>query len=149
MAGEVRLGGGGARAEKPGQMVTDDVEVSLDAGSPYVSRGGAKLANALDSLGFRVAARRCLDVGASTGGFTDVLLQRGATEVVSVNVGYGELHWRLREDPRVTVLERVNARSLDCSVLPYRPDLVVADVSFISLRKVLPAVLACASADGF
>jgi 23S rRNA (cytidine1920-2'-O)/16S rRNA (cytidine1409-2'-O)-methyltransferase len=149
MAGQVRLGGGGARAEKPGQMVTSDVEVSVDAGLQYVSRGGVKLANALDLLGVSAGGRSCLDVGASTGGFTDVLLQRGAAHVTAVDVGYGELHWRLRENPRVTVLERVNARSLDCSVLPYRPDLVVADVSFISLRKVLPAVLSCASEGGF
>jgi 23S rRNA (cytidine1920-2'-O)/16S rRNA (cytidine1409-2'-O)-methyltransferase len=147
MAGQVRLGGGGARAEKPGQMVGDDVEVSVDRGQEYVSRGGVKLANALDALGVAVAGRRALDVGASTGGFTDVLLQRGAEHVVAVDVGYGELHWKLREDARVTVMERVNARSLGCDSLPYRPDLVVADVSFISLRKVLPAVLACAAED--
>jgi 23S rRNA (cytidine1920-2'-O)/16S rRNA (cytidine1409-2'-O)-methyltransferase len=147
MAGEVRLGGGGARAEKPGQMVTDDVEVSVERGAEYVSRGGVKLANALDSLGFEVGGRRALDAGASTGGFTDCLLQRGAEHVVAVDVAYGELHWKLREDPRVTVLERTNARALDCAALPYRPDLVVADLSFISLRKVLPAVLACAGAD--
>jgi 23S rRNA (cytidine1920-2'-O)/16S rRNA (cytidine1409-2'-O)-methyltransferase len=147
MAGQVRLGGGGARAEKPGQMVGDDVEVSVDRGQEYVSRGGVKLANALDALGIAVDGRRALDVGASTGGFTDVLLQRGAEHVVAVDVGYGELHWRLREDARVTVMERVNARSLERDSLPYRPDLVVADVSFISLRKVLPAVLACAAED--
>jgi 23S rRNA (cytidine1920-2'-O)/16S rRNA (cytidine1409-2'-O)-methyltransferase len=128
--------------------VADDVEVSVDAGDEYVSRGGVKLANALDVLGLDVAGRRALDVGASTGGFTDVLLQRGAEHVVAVDVGYGELHWRLREDPRVTVMERMNARALDCAALPYRPGLVVADVSFISLRKVLPAVLRCA-ADEF
>jgi 23S rRNA (cytidine1920-2'-O)/16S rRNA (cytidine1409-2'-O)-methyltransferase len=144
MAGEVRVGGGGARAEKPGQMVAEDVDVTVDRGDDYVSRGGVKLANALDVLGIEVAGRRALDVGASTGGFTDVLLQRGAEHVVAVDVGYGELHWRLREDPRVTVMERVNARSLGCDALSYRPNLVVADVSFISLRKVLPAVLACA-----
>jgi 23S rRNA (cytidine1920-2'-O)/16S rRNA (cytidine1409-2'-O)-methyltransferase len=149
MAGQVRVGGGGARAAKPGQLVPDDVEVAVEAGADYVSRGGVKLANALDALGVEVAGRRCLDAGASTGGFTDVLLQRGASRVVAVDVGYGELHWRLREDPRVTAMERVNARSLDCGALPYRPDLVVADLSFISLRKVLPAVLACAAADGF
>jgi 23S rRNA (cytidine1920-2'-O)/16S rRNA (cytidine1409-2'-O)-methyltransferase len=148
MAGQVRLGGGGARAQKPGQMVGEDVEVSVDRGQEYVSRGGVKLANALDALGVTVAGRRALDVGASTGGFTDVLLQRGAEHVVAVDVGYGELHWKLREDARVTVMERVNARSLECDSLPYRPGLVVADVSFISLRKVLPAVLACA-ADEF
>jgi 23S rRNA (cytidine1920-2'-O)/16S rRNA (cytidine1409-2'-O)-methyltransferase len=147
MAGQVRLGAGGARAQKPGQMVTEDVDVRVDAGQEYVSRGGVKLANALDAFGLAVAGRQALDVGASTGGFTDVLLQRGASHVVAVDVGYGELHWNLREDQRVTVMERVNARSLDCEALPYRPDLVVADVSFISLRKVLPRVLACADAD--
>jgi 23S rRNA (cytidine1920-2'-O)/16S rRNA (cytidine1409-2'-O)-methyltransferase len=87
--------------------------------------------------------RLCLDVGASTGGFTDCLLQRGAEHVIALDVAYGELHWRLREDPRVTVIERVNARALEPEQLPYRPDLVVADLSFISLGKVLPAVLAC------
>src|SRR3954452_11351350 len=148
-AGRVRLGGAGRRAAKPGQMVASDVAVAVETGDAYVSRGGVKLANALDALGIDVAGRRALDVGASTGGFTDVLLQRDAEHVIAVDVGYGELHWRLREDPRVTVLERVNARSLDQSALPYRPDLVVADVSFISLRKVLPAVLECTSEDGF
>jgi 23S rRNA (cytidine1920-2'-O)/16S rRNA (cytidine1409-2'-O)-methyltransferase len=143
MAGEVRIGNEPAR--KPGQMVADDVEIAVAAGPDYVSRGGVKLANALDRLGIAVEGRRALDVGASTGGFTDVLLQRGAAAVVALDVAYGELHWRLRQDPRVTVLERTNARSLDCGSLPYRPDLVVADVSFISLTKVLPAVLACAA----
>src|SRR3954468_2571804 len=119
MAGQVRLGGGGARADKPGQMVAEDVEVSVDPGDAYVSRGGVKLANALEALGVEVAGRRALDVGASTGGFTDVLLQRGAEHVVAVDVGYGELHWSLREDPRVTVLERVNARALTADQLPY------------------------------
>jgi 23S rRNA (cytidine1920-2'-O)/16S rRNA (cytidine1409-2'-O)-methyltransferase len=141
-AGRVRLRGSVC---KPGQMVTGDVEVTIDPGDDYASRGGVKLANALDTLGFDVAARRCLDVGASTGGFTDVLLRRGAGHVVALDVGDRDLlHPRLREDARVTVLDRVNARSLEPSALPYAPDLVVADVSFISLRKVLPAVLACA-----
>jgi 23S rRNA (cytidine1920-2'-O)/16S rRNA (cytidine1409-2'-O)-methyltransferase len=146
LAGEVRLGADGRRAEKAGQLVPPDVEVSVDAPPAYVSRGGVKLANALDALGVEVAGRRCLDVGASTGGFTDVLLQRGASHVVALDVAYGELAYSLRTDPRVTVLERVNARSLDCGAMPYAPELVVADVSFISLRKVLPAVLACAGA---
>src|SRR3954453_1012282 len=149
MAGPGGRGGGGARAGEPGPVVADDVEVSVDPGRQYVSRGGVKLANALESLGIPTEGRHALDVGASTGGFTDVLLQRGAERVVAVDVGYGELHWKLREDPRVTVMERVNARALDCSSLPYRPDLVVADVSFISLRKVLPAVLGCAAPGGF
>src|SRR3954464_2670173 len=147
LAGDVLLLPGRRRADKPGQMVTDDVELGVAAAPAYVSRGGVKLANALDAFGLDVAGRRALDVGASTGGFTDVLLQRGASHVVAVDVGYGELHWKLREDARVTVMERVNARSLECDALPYRPALVGAGVSFISLRKVLPAVLDCAAAD--
>jgi 23S rRNA (cytidine1920-2'-O)/16S rRNA (cytidine1409-2'-O)-methyltransferase len=142
MAGAVRIGGEPAR--KPGQMVGDDDEITVERGPEYVSRGGIKLANALDALGVPVEGRRALDVGASTGGFTDVLLRRGAVSVVALDVAYGELNWGLRQDPRVTVLERTNARSLDPAVLPYRPDLIVADVSFISLTKVLPAVLAAA-----
>ncbi len=146
MAGAVRVGGEPAR--KPGQMVADDDEITVARGPEYVSRGGIKLAGAIDTLGVPVEGRKALDVGASTGGFTDVLLQRGAAAVVALDVAYGELHWRLRQDPRVTVLERTNARHLQAEALPYRPDLVVADVSFISLTKVLPAVLACA-ADRF
>jgi 23S rRNA (cytidine1920-2'-O)/16S rRNA (cytidine1409-2'-O)-methyltransferase len=145
LAGDVHLGPGRRRAEKPGQLVADDVMLDVAAPPPYVSRGGVKLANALDALGLDVAGRRALDVGASTGGFTDCLLQRGAAHVVALDVAYGELALALRDDPRVTVLERVNARALDPAALPYRPDLVVADVSFISLTKVLPAVLACAA----
>ncbi len=147
MAGEVRIGAHGERAAKPGQLVGDDVALGLDERPRYVSRGGIKLANALDELGVDPAERRCLDVGASTGGFTDCLLQRGAEAVVALDVAYGELDWRLRQDPRVTVAERVNARALDPSLLPYAPGLVVADVSFISLAKVLPAVLACAAPE--
>ncbi len=143
MAGEVRIGGNGERAQKPGQMVDPDVAVAVDERPRFVSRGGVKLANALDTFGLDPAGRRCLDVGASTGGFTDCLLQRGASHVVAVDVAYGELDWRLRNDPRVTVLERANARALAPAALPYAPDLVVADLSFISLAKVLPAVLAC------
>ena len=149
MAGEVRIGEDGRRAEKPGQLVADDVTLALDAAPDYVSRGGTKLVNALDALGLDVGGRRALDVGASTGGFTDVLLQRGAAHVVALDVAYGELHWKLRTDPRVTVLERVNARGIAPADLPYRPDMVVADVSFISLTKVLPAVLACCAPSGF
>ena len=143
MAGQVHLGPGRRRAEKPGQLVAPDVDVSVEGAQPYVSRGGIKLANALDALHVDPTGRRCLDVGASTGGFTDCLLQRGAEHVVALDVAYGELHWSLREHPRVTVIERLNARALAPDRLPYRPDLVVADLSFISLSKVLPAVLAC------
>src|ERR687885_1353666 len=148
MAGEVRLGTAGERAAKPGQLVTEDVAVAVDERPRYVSRGGIKLENALVATGIDPAGRRCLDVGASTGGFTDCLLQRGAAHVVAVDVAYGELDWSLRTDERVTVLERVNARALRPDQRPYRPDLVVADVSFISLTKVLPTVLACC-ADRF
>jgi 23S rRNA (cytidine1920-2'-O)/16S rRNA (cytidine1409-2'-O)-methyltransferase len=145
LAGEVRLGDEGRRADKPGQMVRDDVAVSVDAGRQFASRGGRKLANALDATGLDPAGRHALDVGASTGGFTDVLLQRGAAGVVALDVAYGELDWRLRNDPRVTVVERSNARDLAPGALPYVPDLIVMDVSFISAAKVLPAVLACAA----
>jgi 23S rRNA (cytidine1920-2'-O)/16S rRNA (cytidine1409-2'-O)-methyltransferase len=143
LAGDVHLGPGRRRAEKPGQLVPNDVELDVAAAPPYVSRGGTKLANALETFRLDVTGRRALDVGASTGGFTDCLLQRGAAHVVALDVAYGELAMALRDDPRVTVLERTNARALDPGALPYRPDLVVADVSFISLTKVLPAVLAC------
>jgi 23S rRNA (cytidine1920-2'-O)/16S rRNA (cytidine1409-2'-O)-methyltransferase len=146
MAGEVRVAG--QRAGKAGQMVSEDAVVEVEERPRFVSRGGVKLANALDALDVVVAGRRCLDVGASTGGFTDCLLQRGAAHVVALDVAYGELDWRLREDPRVTVLERVNARGLAPAQLPYRPELVTVDVSFISLGKVLPAVLA-ATAPAF
>ena len=145
MAGEVRVGEAGKRAAKPGQLVACDVALSVDDRPRYVSRGGQKLAAALDGTGVDPTGRRCLDAGASTGGFTDCLLQRGAEHVTAVDVGYGELDWRLRTDDRVTVLERTNARSLLPADLPYRPELVVADLSFISLRKVLPALLACAA----
>jgi 23S rRNA (cytidine1920-2'-O)/16S rRNA (cytidine1409-2'-O)-methyltransferase len=143
MAGEVRLGDDGSRAAKPGQMVAEDVAVAVDERPRFVSRGGIKLANALAATGVDPAGRRCLDVGASTGGFTDCLLQHGAEHVAAVDVAYGELDWRLRTDDRVTVIERTNARGLRREDLPYAPDLVVADVSFISLAKVLPAILAC------
>ncbi|MBX5440061.1 MAG: TlyA family RNA methyltransferase [Solirubrobacteraceae bacterium] len=146
LAGEVLVGEERRRASKPGQLVDESVVLAVDDRPRFVSRGGVKLANALDALGLDVAGRRALDVGASTGGFTDCLLQRGAAHVVAVDVAYGELAWSLRTDERITVLERVNARSLTPDQLPYEPDLVVADVSFISLAKVLPAVLACVAA---
>jgi 23S rRNA (cytidine1920-2'-O)/16S rRNA (cytidine1409-2'-O)-methyltransferase len=147
LAGDVHLGPGRRRAEKPGQLVDAGVELDVAAPPPYVSRGGLKLAHALDAFGVAVAGRCCLDVGASTGGFTDCLLQRGAAHVVALDVAYGELDFRLREDPRVTVKERVNARALEPAELPYPPELVVVDVSFISLAKVLPAVLAACAAS--
>ena len=147
IAGQVHLGPGRRRAEKPGQMVDAAVELDVEGPPPYVSRGGVKLANALDALEVPVAGRRALDVGASTGGFTDCLLQRGAAHVVALDVAYGELDYRLREDARVTVIERVNARAITPDQLPYAPDLIVVDVSFISLTKVLPAVLGAAASE--
>jgi 23S rRNA (cytidine1920-2'-O)/16S rRNA (cytidine1409-2'-O)-methyltransferase len=145
LAGDVLIGAGRERAAKAGQPVADDVEIEVAGGLPFVSRGGVKLSNALDQLGVAVSGRRCLDVGASTGGFTDCLLQRGAEHVVALDVAYGELNWGLRSDPRVTVIERCNARILDAELLPYAPELIVIDVSFISLTKVLPAVLSVAA----
>ena len=145
LAGEVRIGAHGARASKPGALVQADVELKVDDVPRFVSRGGIKLANALAASGLEVAGRRCLDVGASTGGFTDCLLAAGAAAVVALDVAYGELSWKLRGDPRVTVIERVNARHLRADVLPYAPEVIVADVSFISLRAVLGPVLACAA----
>jgi 23S rRNA (cytidine1920-2'-O)/16S rRNA (cytidine1409-2'-O)-methyltransferase len=143
MAGEVRVGASERRALKPGELVDVEERVSIAERPKYVSRGGIKLANALRSSGLKVADRRAIDVGASTGGFSDCLLQSGAREVIAVDVGYGTLSWSLRNDPRVTVLERTNARTLIPGTLPYQPDLAVLDLSFISLSKVLGAVLDC------
>jgi 23S rRNA (cytidine1920-2'-O)/16S rRNA (cytidine1409-2'-O)-methyltransferase len=125
--------------EKPGMQVDENAELEVSSPPPYVSRGGAKLANALDAFGVDPSGRDALDVGASTGGFTDVLLQRDAARVAAVDVGYGQLHEKLRADPRVLVLERVNARQL--RELPFAPDLIVCDVSFISVRLALPPAL--------
>jgi 23S rRNA (cytidine1920-2'-O)/16S rRNA (cytidine1409-2'-O)-methyltransferase len=129
---------------KPGEQVDEDAALEVEARPPYVSRAGHKLANALDAFGLEVAGLDCLDVGASTGGFSDVLLQRGAARVIALDVGYGQLHDRVRRDPRVTVLERVNARSI--ADLPYPPQLVTCDVSFISVKLALPPALGLASA---
>jgi 23S rRNA (cytidine1920-2'-O)/16S rRNA (cytidine1409-2'-O)-methyltransferase len=127
---------------KPGQQVEDDVELAVESAPAFVSRGGEKLRNALAALCIDPAGRDCADVGASTGGFTDCLLQAGAARVVAIDVGYGQLHPRLREDPRVVVLERTNARHL--TELPFAPELVVCDVSFVGVAKALPPVLALA-----
>jgi 23S rRNA (cytidine1920-2'-O)/16S rRNA (cytidine1409-2'-O)-methyltransferase len=129
--------------DKPGEHVDEEAPLELTPADPYVSRGGVKLANALDALAVDPGGADCLDVGASTGGFTDVLLQRGAARVIALDVGYGQLHPKLRGDERVTVLERVNARHV--VELPFAPQLIVADVSFISVRKALPPVLALAA----
>jgi 23S rRNA (cytidine1920-2'-O)/16S rRNA (cytidine1409-2'-O)-methyltransferase len=147
LAGEVMLLPERRRAEKPGQLVPEDVELELARTPQFVSRGGIKLANALDALQVAVTGRRALDVGASTGGFTDCLLQRGAEHVVALDVAYGQLDWKLRSDPRVTVIERHNARQVEADTLPYAPDLIVIDVSFISVTKVLAAALGTAAAQ--
>jgi 23S rRNA (cytidine1920-2'-O)/16S rRNA (cytidine1409-2'-O)-methyltransferase len=128
---------------KPGEQVDEAAELTVERPPPYVSRAGHKLANALDAFRLDVTGLDALDVGASTGGFTDVLLQRGASRVIALDVGYGQLHAKLRNDPRVTVLERVNAR--DLAALPFAPQLVTCDVSFISLRLVLPPALSLAA----
>ena len=135
-AGLVRVAG--APTERPDQLVAADQPIEITGARDYVSRGGEKLAAALDAFAVDPRDRTCLDVGASTGGFTDVLLQRGAERVIAVDVGYGQLAWSLRQDPRVTVMERVNIRHLE--QLPQPADLAVIDVSFISLRLVLPRV---------
>jgi 23S rRNA (cytidine1920-2'-O)/16S rRNA (cytidine1409-2'-O)-methyltransferase len=129
--------------EKPGQQVPDDVALTVERPPRFVSRGGEKLAHALDALGVDPGGKDCLDLGASTGGFTDCLLQRGAARVIALDVGYGQLHPRLRDDDRVTVLERVNARHLDA--LPFPPKLVTCDVSFISATRVLPPAIGLAA----
>ncbi|TMB19707.1 MAG: TlyA family RNA methyltransferase [Deltaproteobacteria bacterium] len=139
MTGDVLVGD--RPITKPGAEVPADAEVRLrTADSPYVSRGGEKLAGALDAFGLEVRDLVAFDVGASTGGFTDCLLQRGARRVIALDVGYGQLAWKLRHDPRVVVIERTNARHLTPAMLPEAPDLAVVDVSFISLATVLPAV---------
>jgi 23S rRNA (cytidine1920-2'-O)/16S rRNA (cytidine1409-2'-O)-methyltransferase len=128
---------------KPGEQVDEAATLEVERPPPYVSRAGHKLANALDAFGIDVAGVDALDVGASTGGFTDVLLQRGASRVIALDVGYGHLHAKLRNDPRVTVLERLNAR--DLSELPFAPQLVTCDVSFISVKLALPPALRLAA----
>jgi 23S rRNA (cytidine1920-2'-O)/16S rRNA (cytidine1409-2'-O)-methyltransferase len=128
---------------KAGEQVDEDADLAVERPLRFVSRGGEKLANALDALGIDVTGASCLDVGASTGGFTDCLLQRGAARVVAVDVGHGQLHPNIRNDARVTVLERTNARQLEA--LPFAPDLVTCDVSFISVRTALPPALSLAA----
>ncbi len=130
---------------KAGEQVDDAAQLEVEAGPRFVSRGGEKLAGALAELEINVAGEDCLDVGASTGGFTDCLLQAGAARVCALDVGYGQLHPRLRNDARVTVLERTNVRDLRCDAVPFAPTFVTCDVSFIGLVKALPPALACAA----
>jgi 23S rRNA (cytidine1920-2'-O)/16S rRNA (cytidine1409-2'-O)-methyltransferase len=142
-AGEVRIGRDGPVALRPSQLVEPEADLLVDAGPRFVSRGGVKLENALDALDIDLGGRDCLDVGASTGGFTDCMLQRGAGRVAALDVAYGQIAQSLREDPRVTVIERLNARQMLPADVPFVPGFAAIDVSFISLAKVLPAVLAC------
>jgi 23S rRNA (cytidine1920-2'-O)/16S rRNA (cytidine1409-2'-O)-methyltransferase len=150
LAGQVRVDG--LPASKAGHPTRLDADISLvEPDHPYVSRGGVKLAHALDAFAVDPAGRLALDVGASTGGFTDVLLRRGASRVVALDVGHGQLDWRIRSDPRVAVIERVNARTLTPDELPADArafDLLVMDVSFISARQVLPAIAPLLSSGG-
>ena len=139
-AGRVRLGADGPVLAKPSDLIEPDAELTLAEGKRYASRGGQKLENALETLGIDVAGRDCLDAGASNGGFTDCLLQRGAARVIAVDVAKGQLDWGLRNDGRVHVMEETNARDIRPADLPWAPDLITADLSFISLTKVLPAL---------
>jgi len=139
LAGDVLVAG--QKVQKPGHAVAADASLEVLERMPYVSRGGYKLAGALDAFHLDVAGRVCLDVGASTGGFTDCLLQRGAAKVWAIDVGHGQLDWKLRNDPRVVVREGVNARYLTPADFPERFDLAVCDVSFISATQLLPAIV--------
>jgi 23S rRNA (cytidine1920-2'-O)/16S rRNA (cytidine1409-2'-O)-methyltransferase len=141
LAGKVRVDG--VAASRAAQAVDDAAAIAVDPGPRFVSRGGEKLDGALDALAVDVAGALALDLGASTGGFTDCLLQRGAERVVALDVGYGQLDWRLRNDGRVHVMERVNARELRPQALPFVPDLVTCDLAFIGVGTVWPAVAAC------
>ncbi|HSS31749.1 MAG TPA: TlyA family RNA methyltransferase [Solirubrobacterales bacterium] len=147
-AGEVRIGRDGPVALRPSQLVEPEAALIVDAGRRYVSRGGIKLDNALEALGLELEGRDCLDVGASTGGFTDCMLQRGAARVIAADVAYGQIDAGLRDDSRVTVIERLNAREMRPADLPFVPSLATVDVSFISLAKVLPAVGRCLMPGG-
>jgi 23S rRNA (cytidine1920-2'-O)/16S rRNA (cytidine1409-2'-O)-methyltransferase len=146
-AGRVRMAKSGSTVEKPSELVPEDAELVVEEGEEFVSRGGIKLNNALNELRVEVEDRLALDVGASTGGFTDCLLQRGARLVLAVDVGYGQLDWRLRQDSRVLVMERLNARYLGDSHLPFRPQLITVDVAFISLAMLVPSIVATAAEE--
>jgi 23S rRNA (cytidine1920-2'-O)/16S rRNA (cytidine1409-2'-O)-methyltransferase len=147
MAGKVLVDG--MRIDKPGRQFVMDSEVTVKQGLPFVSRGGLKLSGALDAFGVDPTGLSILDAGASTGGFTDCLLQRGALRVVAVDVGYGQIHWNLRLDPRVTVMERLNIRTLNSNQLPYLIHAAVADLSFISLKLVLPTLRELLARNGW
>jgi 23S rRNA (cytidine1920-2'-O)/16S rRNA (cytidine1409-2'-O)-methyltransferase len=146
-AGRVRLRDGKA-IDRPSDLLPEDADLVVEPDRRFVSRGGIKLHNALEALPVRVAGRSCLDVGASSGGFTECLLRHGARQVIALDVGHGQLDWNLRTDPRVTPIERITARELEPNQLPYEPQLITADVSFISLTKLLDPMIA-AAAEGF
>ena len=146
LAGRVFIGE--RRVDKPGALVARDAKVEIRGGLPYVGRGGIKLAGALDAFGLEVGGAVVLDAGASTGGFSDCLLQRGAARIYAVDVGYGQLDLKIRSDPRVVVMDRVNLRHLRPEDLPEKLNLVTLDLSFISLRTVLPVVLALMAPEG-
>ncbi len=146
MSGDVFVNG--TRGDKPGMAYPVDAEIEVRGGLKYVSRGGLKLERALDFFGGDVAGKVCLDCGASTGGFTDCLLRRGAKKVYAVDVGYGQLAWSIRTDSRVTVMERTNARYLEPSQFPDTPQTATVDVSFISLALILPALRRVLAKDG-
>jgi len=139
LAGDVRVAG--QVATKAGHAFADDVVIEVAAKPRFVSRGGEKLEGAFAAFNLNVAGLDCLDVGASTGGFTDCLLQHGASRVIALDVGHGQIHWKIQQDPRVTVIEKFNARFLTAADLPYPPHFAVVDVSFISLRLILPPLL--------
>ncbi len=145
-AGSVRVGN--QPATKPGHLFPEDAVITMDEAPRFVGRGGEKLEEALNHFSIPVAGQVCMDVGASTGGFTDCLLQHGARRVYAIDVGKGQLHWNLRQDGRVTVLEGVNARHLEPAWFDEEPEFAVVDVSFISLTKILPAVTTILAAGG-
>lgn len=146
MEGRVRVAGN--VIEKPGTMVDKDSQIKVIPQDPYVSRGGLKIEGAFNDLGLSIRGKRAVDIGSSTGGFTDFLLQKGAAKIIDIDVGYGGLSWKLRNSPRVTVMERTNIRDLDINKLPFITDFAVADVSFISLKKIFEKILDITSKNG-
>lgn len=147
-SGKVRVGVDGPLALRPSQLIEPETQLIVEPGPRYVSRGGVKLENALEALAIDVSDRDCADIGASTGGFVDCLLQRGAARVAAVDVAFGQLDLGLRQNPQVTVIERLNARAIRPDDLPFVPAITTIDVSFISLAKVIPAIASCLGADG-
>jgi 23S rRNA (cytidine1920-2'-O)/16S rRNA (cytidine1409-2'-O)-methyltransferase len=146
MEGRIRVAG--SMIEKPGTMIDPDSEIKVVPPDPYVSRGGLKLEGAFEDLGLSISGKKAVDIGSSTGGFTDFLLQNGAAKVIDIDVGYGGLSWKLRNSPRVTVLERTNIRNLDVEKLPFFSDFTVVDVSFISIKKIFSKILEITTKKG-